>query len=140
MKEVEFKEKLAVAMAEPPAPKKLVEQTVARVQVMLRGRQAEERLTKGGELSQQERLDLLADGLLGRLAQDGTLPLGANSAEMKNQLLQNDAFRSVGRMNAASLAAGLKSGSILSTLGNPPPVNPHRPSPTAAKSGPALGK
>ena len=139
MKEMEFKEKLSAAMAEPAAPKKLVEQTVARVQTMLRGREAEERLAGNNEISQAHKVDLLADGLLGRLAQNGALPLGANVAELKNQLMQNRNFCAMSRSSPESLAAGLKNGSIISGLVQPQ-SHISRPAPSVKKDVPSLGK
>ena len=117
MNEMEFKNKLSEAMAEPAVPPKLVEDTVARARTIVQGRREEERLCSGKDLSAENRAGLLADGILGRLAVDGALPLGADTAELKSQLLGSDAFGKMKEMPPDRMLAGLKNGSLITQLG-----------------------
>ena len=107
---MEFKEKLSAAMAEPSPPQKLVEDTVHRVQTLLRGREAEKRLSLRGEITPQEKLSLAADGVLGRLAESGTLPLGADTAELKQQLLHDERFAGLAQRTGSSIVGSLEGG------------------------------
>lgn len=135
MNEMEFKEKLTAAMAEPAAPPKLVDDTVARVQTLLQGREAEKRLAGDGALSAQEKADLAADGVLGRLAESGRLPLGADPQALKQQLLQKERFGELTQQSPRSIAGGLQDGTFLKNMTQkaPKPTPPVKRPPTLGK-------
>ena len=137
MNEMEFKEKLSAAMAEPAVPPKLVDNTVKRVQTLLQGREAEKRLASDGALSAKEKTDLAADGVLGRLAGSGKLPLGADTAALKQQLLQNERFGQLTRQTPRSIAGGLENGELLKSMTQKPAKSAPTP---PVKRPPTLGK
>ena len=120
MDEMEFKEKLSAAMAEPAAPPKLVDDTVRRVQTLLQGREAEKRLAEDAALSPKEKAGLAADGVLGRLAGSGRLPLEADTAALKQQLLQNERFGKLSQQTGRSLAGGLQNGELMKSITQEP--------------------
>ena len=132
---MDFKEKLAAAVAEPSPPQKLVDDTVARVQTLLRGREAEKRLTGDRELTASEKASLAADGILGRLAGSGTLPLGANTAKLKQQLLKNERFQDLAQRRGAAVVDELKDGTLLKKK-----TGEMKKPAAKTKKGPALGK
>ena len=135
MDEMEFKEKLTAAMVEPAAPPKLVDDTVARVQTLLQGREAKKRLASGDTLSAKEKADLAADGVLGRLAESGRLPLGADTAALKQQLLQNERFGKISQQSGRSIAGGLENGELIKKIAQ----KPAKPA-SSVKRPPTLGK
>ena len=132
---MEFKEKLAAAVAEPSPPQKLVDDTVARVKTLLRGREAEKSLAGEQEPAAAEKASLAADGVLGRLAGSGTLPLGVDTEKLKQQLLQNERFQNLVQRRGNSIADGLKDGTLLRDMTR------EIAKPAAkVKKGPVLGK
>ena len=135
MSEMEFKEKLSTAMAEPAVPPKLVDDTVKRVQTLLKGREAEKRLAAEETLSAKEKTSLAADGILGQLAGSGKLPLGADTVALKQQLLQNERFAQLMRQSPRSIAGGLESGELMKSM-TQKPVKTAPP----VKRPPTLGK
>ena len=92
MDELQFKNKLAEALREPSVPPDLVEKTVARVRTLEKGLAAERRLRDGQIPPGEERVSLLADSVLGRLARSGGLPLGADTEAVKGRLLHDRSF------------------------------------------------
>ena len=137
MNELQFKNKLAEALREPPAPPDLVEKTVARVRTLEKGLAAERRLRDGQAPPAEERMLLLADSILGRLARSGNLPLGADTQALKSQLLNNQQFQGLASKDPKAVLdvwdSGKLSGDILREK---PPV----PAKTVPKPrGPSLG-
>ena len=136
MNDIGFKEKLNAALAEPPAPKKLVEDTVSRVQTMLRGKKAELQLREGGDaIPWEERSGLIADGIMGRLALSGTLPLGADTAALRQQLMDAPQFRKLEGRSNASVLGSFENGSLMEELTHGTAQNHQVPKHT----GPVLG-
>ena len=130
-----WKERLTAAMAEPKAPPKLVDDTVARVQTLYKGQEAEKRLRQEKTLSEKDRAELAADGVLGRLARSGTLPLGADTAALKRQLLTNERFTQLSRQPGRSIVGGLENGELMKSM-----VQPSAKPPAKAIQPPVLGK
>ena len=114
MNEDVLKKKLTAAMAEPPPPAKLVEDTVARVKMIQAGRAAEKRLKEeAGSLPASERAALASDGVLGWLAGKGILPLGSDAGKMKAQLLEDPHFRKLSEKDPLRVMSGLQDGTLL---------------------------
>lgn len=87
MNEVTIKSRIETAIEIRSAPKKLVDQTVLRVQGIVAGRSAEQRLEQEGDrLPKEEVAYLTAAGLIGRLAISRPLPEGASLRQMTEQL------------------------------------------------------
>ena len=135
MDDLKFQKKLTAAMAEPAAPSELTDNTVKRVQTILRGREAEKRLAGSESLNAGEKAELAADGLLGRLAGKGKLPLGANTAAYREQLVQDERFQKLAQQPGRSLAGGLENGEFVKSLTRKPAKTP-----SPAKKPPSLGR
>ena len=117
MDKTTFKTKLTGALHEPSPPSGLVENTVARFKTMENGLAAKRRLAaEGTKLTPAERTALAAEGVLGQLAGNGTLPLGADTEALKKQLTKNERFITLTRGDPAKVAAGLDSGTLLSSI------------------------
>ena len=87
MNEMTIKNRIEDAVGIQSAPEKLVKQTVLRVQGIVAGRSAEQRLEQEGErLPKEEVAYLTAAGLIGRLAISGPLPEGSSLQQMTEQL------------------------------------------------------
>lgn len=130
MDEMEFKSRLAEALGEPAVPTALVENTVARVKTMERGAAAERRLRQA-HAPPGERVSLLADSVLGRLARSGTLPLGADTGALKGQLLRNERFQKLSQQDARIVLSGWDKGKLSGDMlreSSPPAPKLHRPS------------
>lgn len=105
-----FKRQLEIALCEPAPPEKLVECTIQRCQAVHRGRLAEERLAgETDEIFSRERLELVADALLGRLSLQMELPHGLD----REWLLKQDAFCRVADGSAANILTELRQGRLL---------------------------
>ena len=135
MDDLKFQKKLTAAMAEPAAPSELTDNTVKRVQTILRGREAEKRLAGSESLNAGEKAELAADGLLGRLAGKGKLPLGANTAAYREQLVQDERFQKLAQQPGRSIAGGLENGEFVKILTRKPAKTP-----SPAKKPPSLGR
>ena len=112
MDELQFKEKLAEALHEPAVPPELVENTVARVRTMELGLKAEHHLRDDQALTAEERVTMLADCVLGRLARSGRLPLGADTKAMKAELMHNRRFLGLAEQDPKVILAGLDNGKL----------------------------
>lgn len=134
MDEMEFRNRLVEALEEPAVPTALVENTVARVKTVERGMAAERRL-KGGYAPPGEQVSLLADSIIGRLARSGTLPLGADTRALKQQLLRSDRFQKLSGQDPKVILTGWDNGKLSGDMLHQPP-----PAKTATKPrGPSLG-
>lgn len=132
-----FKEKLKTALAEPPAPEKLVEDTVSRVRTMMCGKKAELQLRESGDkMPWEERAGLIADSVLGRLALSGTLPLGADTAALHSQLMDAPRFQKLADRSVGSVLSGIENGSLMAELTH----TAVQPAQTPKPAGPVLGK
>ena len=135
MDEKEFKNRLAEAMQEPSVPPDLVENTVKRVKTLEAGLMAERRL-RNGRVPPEERGPLLADSVLGRLARSGTLPLGADTGKLKNQLLHNERFRQLSQREPKAVLDALDNGKLAKRMFQKKAAAPAKTAPK--KSGPSL--
>ena len=138
MDELQFKNKLAEALREPPAPPDLVEKTVARVRTLEKGLAAERRLRGGQAPPGEERASLLADSVLGRLARSGSLPLGADTAALKGQLLRNRNFLGLAQQDPKAVLAGWDRGGLTGDMLREKPPAPAKtvPKPRGPSFGP----
>lgn len=117
MDDLNLKEKIINAMAEPRAPDALVERTVQRVKAIETGRMAEEQLReKSGKLQPEARTTLAAESMVGRLMQQMPPPDGVTGAQMARQLKEQPRFRELVESDA-DLLNGLTSGRLLKKLG-----------------------
>lgn len=116
MNEQQIKEKLNAALHEPSPPTSLVENTVARVRTLERGLAAERRLRDGQAPPEEQRVSLLADSVMGRLARSGTIPLGADVEALKGQIMANKRFTEIARRDPGAFLAAWDSGKSLGEL------------------------
>ena len=137
MNEMTIKSRIQDAVGIQRAPEKLVKQTVLRVQGIVAGRSAEQRLEQEGDrLPKEEVASLVAAGLIGRLAVSGTLPEGNSLQQMTRQLaaspkLQQQLSRPVGEtLNR------LRSGMLLKELGAQAPAREKPPAEPVKEAAP----
>ena len=121
MNEMTIKNRIEATEGIQRAPEKLVSQTILRVQGIVAGRSAEQRLEQeGGSLSKDEVAHLTAAGLIGRLAISGPLPEGSSLQQMTQQLAGNTKLQQ--RMNrpVEETLSRLRSGTLFKELGQEP--------------------
>ena len=133
----QFKRQLETALCEPPAPEPLVESTIRRCQAVTRGRLAEERLARDGDiLSREERRELAADGLLGRLSMQTELPKGLDRA----WLMKQDAFCRAADGPVEGILTGLRQGTLLRQIAARGERRAAPRQPERTKDGPGMKK
>ena len=131
MNEMTIKNRLEDAVGIQSAPEKLVKQTVLRVQGIVAGRSAEQRLEQEGErLPKEEVAYLTAAGLIGRLAISGPLPEGSSLQQMTEQLAASPKLNQRLNRPVEETLSRLRSGMLLKELGA---QAPEREKPPAEK-------
>ena len=118
MNEMTIKNRIEDAVGIQSAPEKLVKQTVLRVQGIVAGRSAEQRLEQEGErLPKEEVAYLTAAGLIGRLAISGPLPEGSSLQQMTEQLAASPKLNQRLNRPVEETLSRLRSGMLLKELG-----------------------
>jgi hypothetical protein len=131
MNEMTIKNRIEDAVGIQSAPEKLVKQTVLRVQGIVAGRSAEQRLEQEGErLPKEEVAYLTAAGLIGRLAISGPLPEGSSLQQMTEQLAASPKLNQRLNRPVEETLSRLRSGMLLKELGA---QAPEREKPPAEK-------
>ena len=131
MNEMTIKNRIEDAVGIQSAPEKLVKQTVLRVQGIVAGRRAEQRLEKEGErLPKEEVAYLTAAGLIGRLAISGPLPEGSSLQQMTEQLAASPKLNQRLNRPVEETLSRLRSGMLLKEHGA---QAPEREKPPAEK-------
>lgn len=131
MNEMTIKNRIEDAVGNQRAPEKLVKQTVLRVQGIVAGRSAEQRLEQEGErLPKEEVAYLTAAGLIGRLAISGPLPEGSSLQQMTEQLAASPKLNQRLNRPVEETLSRLRSGMLLKELGA---QAPEREKPPAEK-------
>ena len=131
MNEMTIKNRIEDAVGIQSAPEKLVKQTVLRVQGIVAGRSAEQRLEQEGErLPKEEVAYLTAAGLIGRLAISGPLPEGRSLQQMTEQLAASPKLNQRLNRPVEETLSRLRSGMLLKELGA---QAPEREKPPAEK-------
>ena len=130
MNEVTIKSRIETAIDIRSAPKRLVDQTVLRVQGIVAGRSAEQRLEQEGDrLPKEEVAYLTAAGLIGRLAISRPLPEGASLRQMTEQLAASPKLQQRLNRPVGETLSRLRSGMLLGEIGAQTPTR----EPPAAK-------
>ena len=130
MNEVTIKSRIETAIDIRSAPKRLVDQTVLRVQGIVAGRSAEQRLEQEGDrLPKEEVAYLTAAGLIGRLAISRALPEGASLQQMTEQLAASPKLQQRLNRPVGETLSRLRSGMLLGEIGAQTPTR----EPPAAK-------
>ena len=123
MNEVTIKNQIEAAVEAPRAPEKLVAQTILRVQGIVAGRSAEQRLEQEGDrLPKEEVAQLTAAGLIGRLALSTPLPEGASLQQMTNQLAASPKLLQRLNRPVEETLGRLRSGMLFGEIGAQPPT------------------
>ena len=131
MNEMTIKNRIEDAVGTQSAPEKLVKQTVLRVQGIVAGRSAEQRLEQEGNgLPKEEVAYLTAAGLIGRLAISGPLPEGSSLQQMTEQLAASPKLNQRPNRPVEETLSRLRSGMLLKELGA---QAPEREKPPAEK-------
>ena len=122
MNEMTIKNRIEDAVGAQNAPEKLVQQTVLRVQGIVAGRSAEQRLEQeGNALPKDEVAHLTAAGLIGRLAVSAPLPDGGSLEQMTQQLADSPKLQQRLNRPVEDTLSRLRSGMLLKELGAQPP-------------------
>ena len=130
MNEVTIKSRIETAIDIRSAPKRLVDQTVLRVQGIVAGRSAEQRLEQEGDhLPKEEVAYLTAAGLIGRLAISRALPEGSSLRQMTEQLAASPKLQQRLNRPVGETLSRLRSGMLLGEIGAQTPTR----EPPAAK-------
>ena len=137
MNEMTIKNRIEAAVGIQSAPEKLVKQTILRVQGIVAGRNAEERLEQeGSELLKEEVAYLTAAGLIGRLAISGPLPEGSSLQQMTDQLAASPKVRQRLNRPVEETLSRLRSGMLLKELGAQTPEREKLPAEKAKEVSP----
>ena len=137
MNEMTIKNRIEAAIGIQSAPEKLVKQTVLRVQGIVAGRNAEQRLEQeGSNLPKEEVAYLTAAGLIGRLAISGALPEGGNLQRMTEQLATSTQLRQWLNRPVDETLSRLRSGMLLKELGTQSPAREKLPTEKAKEISP----
>ena len=122
MNEMTIKNRIEATVESQKAPETLVTQTVLRVQGIVAGRSAEQRLEQEGKgLPKEEVAYLTAAGLIGRLAISGPLPEGSSLQQMTQQLASSAKLQQRLNRPVEETLSRLRSGMLFKELGAQPP-------------------
>ena len=105
-----------------------MKQTILRVQGIVAGRSAEQRLEQEGEsLSKEEVAHLTAAGVIGRLAASRALPEGGSLGQMTEQLATSPRLQQWLNRPVEETLSRLRSGALISEIGGSSPVREEAP-------------
>ena len=104
-------------MQEPSAPEALIRRNIVRAQALGAGRNAEEKLAQAGEtLSREEKEQLAAQSLLGRLMFGSLPPEGVSAEELTAELRGREDIREALSKPTDVLLSELKNGKLIRSL------------------------
>ena len=128
MNEVTIKSRIEAAEGIQRAPEKLVKQTILRVQGIVAGRDAEQRLEQEGDsLPKEEVAHLTAAGLIGRLALSRPLPEGSSLQQMTRQLAASPRLQQRLNRPVEETLSRLRSGMLFGEIGAQAPAREAAP-------------
>ena len=105
------------AMQEPSAPEELVRRTIVRAQAIRAGRNAEEKLAQADKtLSHEEKEQLAAQSLLGRLMRSSLPPEGVSAEKLTAELRGREDIREALSKPTDELLSELKNGKLIRSL------------------------
>lgn len=110
MDEKTIKSRLEEAMAEPAAPRELVERTVTRATAITAGREAEKTLAAGGP---GDPVTLAAKSAVGRLMLTTQPPANTSAEKMAKELADDEKFRAFAAQKPEKVLNDLQSGRFL---------------------------
>lgn len=112
-----IKNRIAAEMQEPSAPEELVRRTIVRAQALSAGRNAEEKLAQAGKmLSHEEKEQLAAQSLLGRLMLSSLPPEGVSAEKLTAELRGREDIRAALSKPTDVLLSELKNGKLIRSL------------------------
>lgn len=112
-----IKNKIADAMREPSAPEALIRRNIVRAKAITAGRNAEEKLAQAGEsLSKEEKEQLAAESLLGRLMLSSLPREGISAEQLTAELRGREEIRKALDQPADVLLSELNSGKLIRSL------------------------
>ena len=118
-----MKNKIADAMREPSAPEALVRRNIVRAKAITAGRNAEAKLAQAGELlSKEEKEQLAAESLLGRLMLSNLPRDGTSAEELTAELRSREDIRKALDQPTDVLLSDLSSGKLIRSLASKNPV------------------
>ena len=118
-----MKNKIADAMREPSAPEALVRRNIVRAKAITAGRNAEAKLAQAGEsLSKEEKEQLAAESLLGRLMLSNLPRDGISAEELTAELRGREDIRKALDQPTDVLLSDLSSGKLIRSLASKKPV------------------
>ena len=139
MNEMTIKNRIEATEGIQRAPEKLVTRTILRVQGIVAGRRAEQRLEQeGSRLSKEEVAHLTAAGLIGRLAISGPLPEGNSLEQMTKQLAGSAKLQQRLNRPVEETLSRLRSGMLFGEIGAQAPVREAAPVPEPKEVAPPV--
>ncbi len=117
MDNMTIKNRITDTMQEPPAPEALIRRNIVRAQALVAGRDAEEKLVRAGKtLSHEEKEQLAAQSLLGRLMLGSLPPEGVSAEKLTAELRGREDIREAFSKPTDVLLSELKNGRLIRSL------------------------
>ena len=114
MDDMTIKNRITDAMREPPIPESLMERTVELARAVGAGREAEKKLARTNEaLPREEKEQLVAQALIGRLMRNGLPPEGVSAEKLTEELRSREGFREAMEKPTNVLRSELKNGKLI---------------------------
>ena len=123
MSELEDKNLIKDAMAEPKAPIDLKLSVIERGKAISEGRISEQELRERDDLSLNEVRDLTAKSIVGRLMLNNRMPKGETKDKLVSSLTNNERFQKVTLKDKSKLLLEIESGDLIKSLAKTPSVN-----------------
>ena len=120
MSELENKNLIKDAMAEPIAPIDLVNSVIERGKAIQEGRVSENTLKERNDLSLNEIRELTAKSIVGRLMLNTKMPKGETMDKLVTSLTNNERFQKVTLKDKSKLLLEIESGDLIKSLANKP--------------------
>ena len=117
MDNMTIKNRMTVAMQEPSAPEALIRRNIVRAQALVAGQDAEEKLARAGKtLPREEKEQLAAQSLLGRLMLSSLPPEGVSAEKLTAELRGRENVREALSKPTDVLLSELESGKLVRSL------------------------
>ena len=117
MDDMTIKNRINDAMRRPSVPESLMERTVELARAVGAGREAERKLAQSGEtLPRDEKEQLVAQGLVGRLMRNHLPPEGVSAEKLTEELRGREDFRKAIEKPTDVLLGELKNGRLILSL------------------------
>lgn len=107
--------RIGAALEEPSVSPAFVNRMIARVNAITRGREAEAKLLSHGFASEEEKISLAAESVVGRLMLTGKPPANVPVSELAGELSRYESFRAAASVPPEKIVADLNNGILIRT-------------------------